>query len=115
MNVHETLLAAQIAQAGLPEPSRNYRFAEHLGRRWELDFAWPLLAWAIELQGGNWPSRQKDGSLAVGRHVRGKGFEADCEKLVEAALMGWRVLPVTTAMVEDGRALTYIKRAFGRE
>ena len=71
---------------------------------WRFDMAWPRLMLAVEVEGGIW---------ARGRHVRGKGFEADCEKYNEAALAGWRVLRVTGAMVQDGRALQYVERGIG--
>ena len=51
------------------------------------------------------------GTFSGGRHSRGRGFEADAEKYAEAAILGWRVLRVTTAMVNDGRALDLIERA----
>jgi hypothetical protein len=36
-----------------------------------------------EVEGGVW---------TCGRHVRGRGYEGDCEKYSEAALRGWCVL-----------------------
>lgn len=103
MSKLEDMLAQQIEWAGLPEPTREYAFAKP--RRWRFDFAF-LGVVAVEVDGG---------TRTGGRHVRGDGFEADCEKLNEAALMGWTVLRVTGAMVEDGRALRLIQRALGRE
>jgi hypothetical protein len=113
----EETLAFQIKAAKLPEPKREYRFAPP--RRWKFDFAWPYRidrpppilghiwngGWqplAAEVEGATWSG---------GRHTRGAGFAADCEKYNEAALLGWRVLRVTKTMVEDGRALAYIERA----
>lgn len=84
----------------MPEPVREYRF--HPKRKWRFDFAWPARLVAVEVEGG---------TFSGGRHSRGKGFEADCEKYAEAAILGWRVLRVTTAMVNDGRALALIERA----
>jgi very-short-patch-repair endonuclease len=84
----------------VPEPVREYRF--HPKRKWRFDFAWPARLVAVEVEGG---------TFSGGRHSRGKGFEADCEKYAEAAILGWRVLRVTTAMVNDGRALDLIERA----
>jgi hypothetical protein len=63
----------------------------------------PARLLAVECEGGTW---------SEGRHVRGGGFEGDCEKYSEAALDGWRVLRVTTTMIDDGRALYFIERAF---
>ncbi len=96
----EATLAAQIAEAGLPGPVREFVFA--LPRRWRFDFSWPTAHVAVECEGGIW---------IAGRHTRGIGFEGDCQKLNEAALLGWRVLRVTGRMVDDGRALDYIRRA----
>ncbi len=93
----DTLLLA----AGLPLPVREYRFAPP--RRWRFDFAWPDRGLALEIEGGVWTG---------GRHVRGRGYERDCEKYAEAALRGWRVLRVTPGMVRDGRAVALLARAF---
>jgi len=87
-------------QAMVPEPVREYRF--HPKRKWRFDFAWPARLVAVEVEGG---------TFSGGRHSRGRGFEADAEKYAEAAILGWRVLRVTTAMVNDGRALDLIERA----
>jgi hypothetical protein len=82
-----------LRAAGLPAPVREHRFAPP--RRWRFDYAWPACRLALEIEGGVWVG---------GRHVRGRGFESDCEKYSEAALRGWRVLRVTPAMLRDGRA-----------
>jgi hypothetical protein len=93
-------LTAVIRAAGLPAPIREHRFAPP--RRWRFDYAWPAHRIALEVEGGIWTG---------GRHVRGRGYEADCEKYSEAALRGWRVLRVTPAMLNDGRALAILERA----
>lgn len=94
-------LVLQLMAAGLPPPLTEFPF--HPTRRWRFDYAWPSLKLAVEQEGGTW---------CRGRHVRPKGYEADCEKYSEAALMGWRVLRFTTDMIRDGRALSMIIRAF---
>ncbi len=93
--------AVLLQAAGLPAPEREYRFAPP--RRWRFDFAWPAQRLALEVEGGVWTG---------GRHVRGAGYERDCEKYSEAALRGWRVLRVTSGMMRDGRALQLLARAF---
>ena len=110
MSDAETLLAVQLEQAGIPF-EREYRFAPP--RRWRADFmfgpnfAWPVRGrYLVEIDGGSW---------VAGRHTRGKGFEADLEKLNAAALLGYRVLRFTPAMVDDGRALAVIQQALGLE
>lgn len=93
-------LAGQIALAGLPTPETEIRF--HPSRRWRFDFGWPDRKLALEVDGATWTQ---------GRHTRGAGVESDCEKFSEAAILGWRVLRVTTGMVASGAALTLIERA----
>lgn len=85
----------------LPEPVAEYRFASP--RRWRFDYAWPEWKLALEVEGGTW---------IEGRHVRPLEFEKDCIKYNEAALRGWRVLRFPTKMIEDGRFMGQLKRAF---
>lgn len=96
----EDLFAWQLSAAGLPSPSREYRF--HPTRRWRFDFAWPDHGLALEIEGGVWNR---------GRHVTPKGFVADAEKYNAAALAGWRVLRVTGAHVKQGQALAWAEQA----
>jgi hypothetical protein len=93
--------ACVLDAAGLPTPIREHRFAPP--RRWRFDYCWPSLRLALEVEGGTWTG---------GRHVRGQGYERDCEKYNAAALAGWKVLRVTTGMVSDGRALSLLEQAF---
>ena len=81
-------------------PILEHRFAPP--RRWRFDLAWPSLRLALEIEGGTWTG---------GRHVRGKGYERDCDKYNAAALAGWTVLRATTAMLRDGRALALLQQA----
>lgn len=96
----ERSMETQIKWAGLNPPEREYRFAPD--RMWRFDFAWPAAHVALEVEGGSW---------AGGRHVRGQGFERDLEKYNEAGIRGWLVIRVSTAMVDDGRALALVGRA----
>jgi len=59
---------------------------------------------AVEVQGGVWTQ---------GAHSRGSGVQRDCLKLSMAAAVGWRVLPVTREMIEDGTAIEMIALALG--
>lgn len=93
-------LPLQIRGVGLPRPVEEFRF--HAKRRWRFDLAWPDRKLAVEIEGGTW---------SHGRHTRGKGFRLDCIKYNEALCLGWRVLRVTTGMVNDGTALAYVERA----
>lgn len=82
----------QLAR-GYPAPVTEHRFASP--RRWRFDFAWPEQMVAVELEGGVWTG---------GRHTRGAGFEADCEKYNEAFALGWRVFRLTGKMLEQDPA-----------
>lgn len=95
----EAILAEQIEWLDLPTPIREYRFCE---RRWRFDFAWPDRKLAVECEGGIWQN---------GRHNRGKGFAADCEKYSVAALFNWRVIRVTGAMIRSGQAIELLEEA----
>jgi hypothetical protein len=103
----ETLLI-QLQLSGLPEPQREFMF--HRKRKWRFDLAWPELLIAVEIEGGIWSG---------GRHVRGEGYEADCEKYNEAQLAGWMVLRFTPRMIKKDKAggviETAIRKAIGGE
>lgn len=96
----EDTLLFHLRAAGLPEPEREVRFSPT--RRFRFDFAWPDLRLACEVEGGTYSG---------GRHTRGSGFAADCEKYNLAMLTGWRVLRVTAAHIESGQALAWIEMA----
>ena len=89
-----------LRAADLPQPIAEYKF--HPKRRWRFDFAWPDHMLAVELEGGVW---------AGGRHTRGAGFVADCDKYNAAVVLGWRVLRFTTSHIEDFDAVIYPIRA----
>jgi very-short-patch-repair endonuclease len=74
-------------------------------RRWRFDFAWPALRLAVGVEGGTW---------TAGRHSRGAGYEADCEKYAAALIDGWRVLRVTTGQVRSGAAISWCRLLVGR-
>ena len=95
-----------IRASGFDEPVTEYAFANHLGRRWRFDFAWPALMLAIEVDGGAWIP-------GGGRHTRGAGFAADHEKFNRATLLGWRVLRFTARHVTEGSALANLAEALG--
>lgn len=122
-------LLMQLRGAGLPEPEPEYVF--HPKRKWRLDYVWLAVGLAVEVDGGihgraitchncgqTVKRRLKDGRLITvregGRHNTGKGFEDDREKWAEAAIHGWTVIGVTSGMIEDGRALDLITRAYNK-
>jgi hypothetical protein len=81
-----------------PEPAREKMF--HGTRKWRFDLAFVDSLIAVEVDGGGFVS---------GRHGRGAGIEADCEKFAEALALGWRVLRVTPAQVTSGAALRWLE------
>ena len=97
----KVLMQENIEKNGILKSNflREYQFKE--GRKWRIDFAMPWKWIAIEIEGG---------IFSGGRHVRGKGFEADCEKYNALAEQGWRLFRFTPAMVKSGQAIEQIKR-----
>ncbi len=95
----ENTLLLQIKDAKLISPTREYRFDDK--RRWRFDFAYPDLKIAIEVEGGVY---------SQGRHTRGKGFTADCEKYNRATELGWSVYRYTTQQVKNGEAIKQLRR-----
>lgn len=91
-----------IAITGIETPEREVMFAKCIGRKWKFDYAWPSRMLALEYEGGVY---------VRGRHVRPKGYEADCEKYSRAAILGWLVVRVTPGMVRDGRATALLAAA----
>lgn len=93
------LMIALLAARGLPEPVQEFRF--HPVRKWRFDVAWESLRVAVEVDGATW---------AQGRHTRGAGFRADCEKTNAAAEMDWLVLRYPTDLALDEETLNQIAR-----
>lgn len=85
------------------EPILEHRF--HETRRWRFDLAFISEKLAVEVDGGGWIN---------GRHSRGGGIEADCEKYAEAMKLGWRVLRVTPKQVQNGMALRWIEQLMAK-
>lgn len=79
-------------------PVPEYKF--HPTRKWRFDFAFVSEKLAIEIEGGIYSG---------GRHTRGSGFEADCEKYNEAVLLGWKILRFSTQSVKSGCAIQMTK------
>lgn len=98
---YEDMLAEQVIAAGYPAPVLEHTFAPP--RRWRFDLAWPDRMVACEVEGSTW--------APAGRHRSAAGFHKDLEKYNAAALLGWRVVRVTTNMVRDGRALEVVEVA----
>ncbi len=93
----EELFALHLRLKKIKHFVREYRFAPP--RKWRVDFAYPERSIAIEIEGG---------IHTQGRHVRGSGFEKDCEKYNALAEKKWRLFRYTPQMVKDGRAIDQI-------
>ena len=101
----EMMLLTRLEHAGLPLGETQYPAV--VGRQFKFDRAWPAPHMvAVEVQGGLW---------VAGAHSRGSGVERDCLKLSMAAAVGWRVLPISKAMIESGEAIALIRQALGLE
>lgn len=91
---------------GLPEPEPEFRF--HPTRLWRFDWVWHQGAWggvAVEIQGG---------LFVKGRHTQGAALINEYEKLREAQILGYKVMPVTPKQVESGEVFSIVRRAMGR-
>ncbi len=97
-NPAEALLLEQVKRKGWPSFEREFRF--DAVRRWRFDLCSPTIKLGIEIEGAIWSG---------GRHVTGKGYIADMEKLNAAAMDGWTVLRFSVQQVENGYALEKIK------
>jgi hypothetical protein len=82
----------------------EHRF--HSRRQWRFDFAWPAERVACEVEGGVY---------AAGRHTRGAGYTADCEKYNEAVLDEWTVIRVTAKHIDNGAAVGWLSQALNHE
>ncbi len=98
MSKAEEQLAFQLDAVGIPY-EREFKFA--LPRKFRLDFFFSPDV-ACEIDGAVWTG---------GRHTRGAGVLADCEKFALAAAQGIRIVRVTPEHVKDGRALEWIEKA----
>lgn len=85
-----------------PDLEPEYRFdAEYRSR---FDRAHVATRVAIEIEGGTWGKKNKDGELVPGRHNRGNGYTADCIKYNRATAQGWAVFRLTSDMLRDDPA-----------
>lgn len=96
----ETQMMLQLRVNDLPPPVMEHKF--HPRRKWRFDFAWCDEMLALEVEGGVYSG---------GRHTTGPGFIGDCEKYNEAALLGWKVIRVTSDHIDDGSAVDWVRRA----
>lgn len=102
----EEMLAHHIKVYGLPEPSRQYKFAE--GRKFAFDFAWPDRMIAAECEGGIWMGNGK------GAHSTGTAIERDCVKYNLATALGWRLFRFTGNLIKSGAAAALLSEMLTR-
>lgn len=97
----ETLLLIEYGQElGFGPAVPEFKFAAELGRQFQADIGYPQIHLLIELEGGNWTR---------GRHVRGQGYENDCEKYSIASILGYMLIRVTYSMIQNGMAYNLLK------
>lgn len=82
----EVRLAQRIARSGLPPPTRQHEVRVH-GRRYYLDFAWPEVRVAVEVDGYRW-------------HSSRTAWERDRARLRELRRAGWTVVQATKEDVD---------------
>jgi very-short-patch-repair endonuclease len=73
-------------------PVREYLF--HPERKWRIDFAWPHLKFAVEVESSVHRIRQR--------------FAGDLDKYNALNLEGWTLLRYTRQMIESGQAINEI-------
>jgi len=112
------VIETQMRAVGIPAWETEYCFAEPIGRKWRLDYAWPSRRIGFEQEGAVFGRSITgvDGQTyrIGGRHNTGAGLQADCEKYSWAAILGWRVIRATTTMIRDGKAIELLEAAFSR-
>lgn len=104
----EKNMLGYLRGVGLPEPEQQYRFDP--SRRWRIDFAWPAVMLAVELDGGTQGrpvtchqcgcrvrAMKKGGKLGRelrigGGHSRGDSHRAQYEKQNALIRAGWVLL-----------------------
>jgi hypothetical protein len=121
-------LLDQIRAAGLPDPEPEVQFAKvALGRNWAFDWAYRAYKLALEVEGnlfGRIVNVQRGFEYRTvrgqkihvplapntilrlgGRHNSGAGQNTDLIKYAYAAILGWSVIRVSTAMVRDQQVI----------
>lgn len=112
MSEAETLLAAQLDQAGIPY---RVEFVFAPPRRWRADFAIHRYFAGMYSEKPELLVEIDGGAFIAGRHSRGTGVEKDAEKQSAAAILGYRVIRTTPRQVKDGTALLWIRQALSLE
>jgi hypothetical protein len=95
-----------VQRYGSPVP--EYYFAKPY-RLWHIDWAYPRLGVAIEVEGGTWATVGKDGKIKG--HGNPITYADNCRKYGMLALLGWIVIRCTTDMLDKGEAWPLIDAA----
>lgn len=85
-------------------PAEREHVGWHPTRQWRMDAAWPDLKIAVEYQGIYQKANASHSSIS--------GQKRDYEKWTEAQLLGWIVILIDAASVDDKRAEMWVHRAF---
>ena len=94
-----------VKLAGIPNPMGQFKFAESIGRRWAVDFAWPKQKIVVEIEGGIW---RRGG----GAHSHPMNILRDIEKYNALAMMGYRLFRFSDRELKDGSAIEMMKKVF---
>lgn len=95
-----SVLATQLTQVRIHGWVREHRF--HPVRRWRVDIAFPTIKLAIECEGFGPKGKG-------GYHQSAEGVHGDCEKHTALAVLGWRLIRVTSKQIRSGHALRWIE------
>ena len=95
---------AQIVEAGIPRPIRQFEFAKCIGRKYRSDYGWVDEKLLVELDGGLYIG---------GRHSTGIGRENDMERDAISCALGWKLMRFSPRHVRSGWALAMTKVALG--
>ena len=81
----------------------------------QIRFAAPLRFVADFVIGGELIVEVQGAVFSRGRHTRGAGYSADCEKNAAALARGFRYLQITSGQVSNGAGLVMIKASIARD
>jgi hypothetical protein len=92
----------------------EYPFGAIMGRKWRADFR---VHQRHDAQPGPLTGEnilvEIQGTGPQGRHGSYGHHDSDCEKFSHAAAFGWRLLPLSARMVNDGTGLALVEAALG--
>lgn len=96
-------------------PVREHPFAESIGRKWRIDFAWPEAKVGVELEGGVYRGGF-GGGTAKGGHNSATGFQKDIEKYNAANDLGWAIYRYTVfdLRTRPVQVIEQVRRAIAR-